>query len=548
MRVTPTGVSDAVRILQSNRYFPISQDALSPKFTVGRRTGFPVPPYNNNNTRQVNKPVLPAADSGSDTTPASPSFASIAAGDFRTRTNSFKRKNLEVSPNTESEQLNRAKSARTEGSFSFNVMSAIEENTVMLEQVTASLSEASSSDHLLVSIMAKLCDGMTSQNNLIRMLFSEVQCTKVSNSSSSMSHPTITIEDDVDSEHRYDDYPRLQAENVRRRPLQQQPLGGESWKEHWGRRNQKERRDRTREAEKSAQNNKGNNDLSSQKDLEAEKDKQVQQGQQDPFTQAVREAEKSVVVYNLDLGQSPTMNPSTISSKVTAALITAVSCSIEGNHPAIAGDMVNDLLSLVKGMDIFGKCTKPCRDPKDPSKNGKFYTVPVKLSFSSKQVAKHVNEILRQKYKVSTSIPYHKTLKSAITLAHEKIRNQNPGMQVLISLDAPKKVLKPFFRPPPTRSSRSGPSNWETAGNPIPLPAEALDPKIRNTPEGFSISTSPVLQNPKDRSARQTEDSDDEDNFADPFAEPLVDTAKSSANMAAASSLIGLSGDNDKSK
>jgi hypothetical protein len=208
----------------------------------------------------------------------------------------------------------------------------------------------------------------------------------------------------------------------------------------------------------------------------------------------VKNAEKSVVIYNLDLGQAPLLNPATISSKVTSALIKAAANNFKecGNSTSAAGEMVNDLISQVKSMDLFGKGTKPCNDPKNPDRNGTFYTVPVKLTFSNKQVSKHVNEILRQKYKVSTSIPYHRTLKQAITMAHEKVSKKNPGKQVLISLDAPKKCLKPFIRDPPTSSYKKGESGWLSAGNPIPLPGEALNTKLKEVSENFSLPASPT--------------------------------------------------------
>ncbi len=162
----------------------------------------------------------------------------------------------------------------------------------------------------------------------------------------------------------------------------------------------------------------------------------------DTFDTAVREAERSVVIFNLNLGQSPLLNPATISSKVTGALIQAAAKNADcrhGNASAIAGEMVNDLLSQVKSMDLFGKSTRLCKDPKNPSLDGTFYTIPVKISFSNKQVAKQVNEILQKQYKVSTSIPYHKTLEKAMTMAHDKVSQANPGKQVLISLEASKK-------------------------------------------------------------------------------------------------------------
>jgi hypothetical protein len=42
---------------------------------------------------------------------------------------------------------------------------------------------------------------------------------------------------------------------------------------------------------------------------------------ENPFNKAVKEAERSLLIFNLDLGQSPIMNPNTISARVTVALL-----------------------------------------------------------------------------------------------------------------------------------------------------------------------------------------------------------------------------------
>jgi hypothetical protein len=244
-----------------------------------------------------------------------------------------------------------------------------------------------------------------------------------------------------------------------RKPLNQPPLGSATgpWLEVKQKRQQKGKTNVEPTGTNRNDVDSGNTDMEQRGNLQNKpQDKQL-----DPFATAVREAERSVVIYNLNLGQSPLLNPTTISSKVTSALIKAAADNLEGEHNGslqIAGEMVNDLLSQVKSMNLFGKGTKPCKDPKNPSKDGTFYTVPVKLSFNNKQVAKAVNDMLRQKYKVSTSIPYHKSLKKAITLAHDRVSNSNPGKQVLISLDAANKCLKPFVTDPPFNRRRSGPS------------------------------------------------------------------------------------------
>jgi len=41
------------------------------------------------------------------------------------------------------------------------------------------------------------------------------------------------------------------------------------------------------------------------------------------FNKAVKEAERSILVFNLDMGQTPIMNPTTISAKVHLACSTS---------------------------------------------------------------------------------------------------------------------------------------------------------------------------------------------------------------------------------
>jgi hypothetical protein len=287
----------------------------------------------------------------------------------------------------------------------------------MLEQVANDLLEATSSDPVLVAISARLCQGMITQNNILcSLISSNASCNhsgpeNVSTSSRNLgaipknsqlsAHSTTVSSNSSQS---------LSEAEKNRRPLKQLPIGisvnNSKWQEVSGRRSNK-----GKSAVHTAEN---------QEDCQDKTDNIT-----DFFSNAVRNAEKSVVIYNLNLGQTPLLNPSTISAKVTSALIKAAADNFPecGNNTAAAGEMVNDLLSQVKGMDLFGKGTKPCKDPRDASRNASFYTIPVKLSFNNKQVSKQVNEILRQKYKVSTSIPYHRTLKQAITMAHEKSAN-----------------------------------------------------------------------------------------------------------------------------
>jgi hypothetical protein len=214
----------------------------------------------------------------------------------------------------------------------------------------------------------------------------------------------------------------------------------------------------------------------------------------DPFLSAVKEAERSVLIHNLDLGQAPTLNPTTISSKVTAALLLCIARGEPSTGGVVNGfvrEIADDITSMVQGMTFFGSSTRPCKNPNDSSANGSFYTVPVKLTFQNKQVASKIFETLR-KYKIQVTTPYHKSLRASFGLVQAKVRAENPGYQVRVNLDLNKKALKAFVRPNVEHAERYP---WEFVGKPIPLPQDALNPKITDT-EKLVLPTSPVLSSP----------------------------------------------------
>ncbi len=62
----------------------------------------------------------------------------------------------------------------------------------------------------------------------------------------------------------------------------------------------------------------------------------------------MKEAERSLLIFNLDLGQSPIMNPSTISARVTVALLDTYAEHNEmpkGSNSQDARDLVDDVIS-----------------------------------------------------------------------------------------------------------------------------------------------------------------------------------------------------------
>jgi hypothetical protein len=93
------------------------------------------------------------------------------------------------------------------------------------------------------------------------------------------------------------------------------------------------------------------------------------------FAKAIKDAERSLLIFNLDMGQSPIMNPSTMSAKVTVGLLDKKAEHEEldkNNHSIESREFVDNILSQVVKMDFFGKKTGPCKIPGKPELNGKF--------------------------------------------------------------------------------------------------------------------------------------------------------------------------------
>ncbi len=246
-----------------------------------------------------------------------------------------------------------------------------------------------------------------------------------------------------------------------RRPLKQAPLGSNvPWNNVESRKNRKIR----------------SQAAVSQSEIESESEFVPPPAKSDPFSAAVKDAEKSILIHKLNLGQSPTLNPATISSKITAALLLCVA-QVDplaiGQVTAGVKDTIDDIIGLVKGMTLFGSGTRPNRNPHKLEDNGKFYTVPVKLTFASKQIAIRVTEVLKGKFKLPITTPYHKSLRACFTYVQKEVRSLNPNHQVRVNLDTKNRLLKASVR-----LGEKGP--WELLNNSFPLPSEALDPKFQD--------------------------------------------------------------------
>jgi hypothetical protein len=132
------------------------------------------------------------------------------------------------------------------------------------------------------------------------------------------------------------------------------------------------------------------------------------------FKDAVKNAECSTLIFNLDMGRVPIMNTDTISKKATLALTTMAAKIEKGPQATTPSEdtvaVIDDILMCATGMELFGKKTKSYRNSKD-SNSGLFCTLPVKYTFEDKDTRIEAETILREKCGIQCSTPYPMVLR-----------------------------------------------------------------------------------------------------------------------------------------
>jgi hypothetical protein len=184
-------------------------------------------------------------------------------------------------------------------------------------------------------------------------------------------------------------------------------------------------------------------------------------------------------------------------------------------------------------MEFYSSKTVPCKIPGKSSLNGSYYTIPVKLMFKDRKVAQTASELLRECVGISSTTPYHKSLRAAISLAIKLVKDENPGYQAKANLDLNGKTLKCFLRP-----DSNPPGSWAPCGSNIPLPAEALDPTCKNF-ENMRLQP-PMRTSPRDsrkktratdpRASRKSTEGMDLDSTPEKTGNNTSETTKSQEN------------------
>ena len=158
---------------------------------------------------------------------------------------------------------------------------------------------------------------------------------------------------------------------------------------------------------------------------------------------AMETAERSTIVFNLNLGTVPTMNKNTLNNNFSHAVLNATNkTSIENKTDTNeAKEIVDDMLSCAKEITFPGQATQPYvndNDPNDPMLNKRIHTLPVKLEFETRTQRINFEKTFREKtgLKAAQSIP--PSLKKTYKEFSARIRSENPRKWVMVRTNSKK--------------------------------------------------------------------------------------------------------------
>jgi predicted ribonuclease toxin of YeeF-YezG toxin-antitoxin module len=204
------------------------------------------------------------------------------------------------------------------------------------------------------------------------------------------------------------------------------------------------------------------------------------------FKDCVRDAERSSLILNLNMGRMPVVNKDTMSKRATLAL-TALAAKKENKKGTIPSSesvsAIDDVLSVVKNISFFGSGTKTYTNEKDEF-SGAYCTAPVKYEFKDHETKFAAEKILKATSGINCSTPYPTLVRECIRQIVEDVKKDYPDNFIRVTLDTNNMVFKVARRPP-----KDAPDNgWKYGKVDIPVPDSALDINCRRVPKGFKIA------------------------------------------------------------
>jgi hypothetical protein len=225
------------------------------------------------------------------------------------------------------------------------------------------------------------------------------------------------------------------------------------------------------------------------------------------FRESIRDAERSTLIFNLDMGKVPIMNKETINKKATLSLA-AMAAKKEKKTTSIPSEdavaAIDDVLSVTTGMEFFGAQTKTYRHPTDPN-SGSYCTVPVKYEFETKDDKIRAETVLRDLCEIHCSTPYPILVRECIKQIIAKVKHEVPNSLVRVIIDTQKMLFKVATKVKPTGNEKA---TWVPYSVPVPIPEIVIEGTLRRVPDDFKVTwpaPSPRKETPRKSSQGEME-------------------------------------------
>jgi hypothetical protein len=205
------------------------------------------------------------------------------------------------------------------------------------------------------------------------------------------------------------------------------------------------------------------------------------------FKEAIKDAERSTLLFNLDMGKVPLMSKETMNRKATLALA-AMAAKKEKKNTSIPSEdavaAIDDCLRATTGMDFFGATTKTYKHPTDPN-NGAYCTVPVRYQFKDRDDKARAEKILRDLCDVHCATPYPIMVRDCMKQIIAKVKGEFPDNLIKVTVDCSSMRFKIARK---ERGNGKDVMPWIPYKQTIPIPDEALDVMVRKVPEDFKVT------------------------------------------------------------
>jgi hypothetical protein len=150
-------------------------------------------------------------------------------------------------------------------------------------------------------------------------------------------------------------------------------------------------------------------------------------------------ADKSAVVFDVDLGPSPVANRATLNGALAAGLKAATlkvaaDAGVDANE---AIRVVNDALSCADNVDFKGQTSSKHIDKRDPNNPivMPFCSMPVKLDFPDRNTRIHFERTIRKHCNLRATISLPTIIRQYQALYLNAVKERYPGRAVMVRPD-----------------------------------------------------------------------------------------------------------------